>query len=221
MSALPDGFRPHFLPPAVLTRIQEATWVTRHKGHLCIKSPFDFALYMQLLDRLRPATIFEIGANQGGSALWFADMMQVYGQPGHVVSLDLPEVIAAMPFSDPRISFLAGDACNLAATLTPALLATLPRPWLVVEDSGHIFATSTGVLEFFDPLMASGEYIVVEDASLSYFVKPMYRVFEDGPLRAIAAFLARRGADYEVDRSLNDFYGPNVTWHCEGWLRRK
>jgi len=41
-----------------------------------------------------------------------------------------------------------------------------------------------------------------------------------GPLRAIHEFLARSGGRYEIDRSLCDYFGRNVTWNVDGWRRR-
>jgi cephalosporin hydroxylase len=44
--------------------------------------------------------------------------------------------------------------------------------------------------------------------------------YDGGPLRAIHEFLARAGDRYEVDRTLCDYYGTNVTWNVDGYLRR-
>ena len=44
--------------------------------------------------------------------------------------------------------------------------------------------------------------------------------YDGGPLRAIRDFLARSGGRFEVDRSLCDYFGHNVTWNVDGYLRR-
>jgi cephalosporin hydroxylase len=44
--------------------------------------------------------------------------------------------------------------------------------------------------------------------------------YDGGPLRAIHEFLARTAPRYEIDRSLCDYFGPNVTWNVDGYLRR-
>jgi len=92
------------------------------------------------------------------------------------------------------------------------------RPLMVVEDSSHLSGTTASVLEFFDPWLRSGEYIVIEDGILSDM--RVGDLYDGGPLRAIEQFLAKRGDRYEIDRGLCDYFGRNVTWNVNGYLRR-
>jgi cephalosporin hydroxylase len=205
------------LPARILSAVQRGTLNTHYRGMRFYKNPFDLVLYMMLLDRLLPATVLEVGTKEGGSALWFADQQAVRGIEPRVVTVDIekpPEL------DDPRVTSLRGDALALGEVLPDDLLATLPRPWLVVEDSAHLFETSLAVLEFFHAHLRRGEYIVVEDGNLADFVEPRYAQFEDGPNRAVKHFLEARGDDYAIDTKLCDHYGHNVTWSPNGWLRR-
>lgn len=189
-----------------------------YRGVPCLKSPFDLALYMLLIQRLGPRTVIEIGTKYGGSALWFADMLSSHGvSQARVISID-NEPIAQL--SDPRISFMQGNAQALGDVLGPAVLEPLPRPLLVVEDSSHLYADSLAVLSFFHDHLTTGDYIVIEDGNLSQFSDPLYERFENGPNRAVAAFLARHPSEYAIDDSLCDHFGYNVTYNPNGWLRR-
>ncbi len=203
---------------AALSGIQAGTLATSYKGVALLKSPFDVMLYLRLLQDLRPATVIEVGTAEGGSALWFADMMGVFGLAPRVVSID---IAAAVGFSDDRIAFIAGDALRLGGTLPAGVPDRLPHPWLVVEDSAHVYATTRAVLDFFHPRLAAGDYIVVEDGVVKFLPDPYYRSFEDGPNRALEDFLAANPGSYEIDRALCDFYGTNVTWNPNAWLRRR
>lgn len=203
------------IPYDLLMSIQSGTMAWRHRGVPTLKNPFDIALYPLLLDEMRPRTLIEIGSHAGGSALWFADTATALGIALEVHSVDLvrPEGVNAA-----QVTFHAGDARNLGATFSTGFLATLPRPWLVVEDADHRYETTLAVLRFFDPWLGHGDYVVVEDGILSDM-----RVAEDyagGPARAIGEFLAAdsRGR-YEVDRRYCDYFGRNVTWNVDGWLR--
>jgi len=182
----------------------------------CYKSPFDLALYLQLLSSLRPRTIIEIGTKSGGSALFFADMLASHGG-GRVISIDKE---AAPEFTDPRIEFLTGDALSLGNTLSDSMLGALERPWLVVEDSAHLFETSMAVLEFFHSRLEPGDYIVVEDGIVSQLSDVRYLQYENGPNRAVSAFMERHPGNYEIDTTLCDFFGRNVTYNPNGWLHR-
>lgn len=203
------------IPYELLMSIQNGAMTFRYRGIETFKNPFDLALYTMLLADLRPATILEIGSHAGGSALWFADMTRSLGVETHVHSLDIAD--APRP-EDERISFHVGDAHRLGDTFGEALLRGLPRPWLVVEDSDHQRLTTLAVLRFFDPWLAPGDYAVVEDGILTDMrVGPTY---DGGPLRAIQEFLAAAPGRYEIDRAYCDYFGRNVTWNVDGWLRR-
>lgn len=175
------------------------------------KNPFDLSLYSMLLDEVQPQTIIEIGSYRGGSALWFADRCP----QAQVISID---VEAVGDLDHPRIRFLAGDADDLSAVLPSAFLETIARPLLVIEDSSHQSGTVRAVLEFFDPWMRPGEYLVVEDGNV--IAMGVADDFDGGPLVGIRAFLASAGDRWEIDRRYCDHFGHNVTWNVDGYLRR-
>lgn len=206
------------VPPRVLDAIQKGVMRSVYRGVPFYKSPFDIGIYLQLLTRQQPQTVIEIGTKHGGSALWFADMLSAasVNRP-QVVSVDI-EPLATI--QDDRIRFLRGDAADLAPVLTDALLQSLPRPWLVIEDSSHMYADTLAVLRFFHSWLTAGDYIVVEDGVVAHLPSPVYRKYEEGPNRAVNDFLEETGRAYQVDASLCDFYGLNVTYNPNGFLKR-
>lgn len=206
------------VPAQLLSQIQAGNMRTTYRGRKFLKSPFDIALYLQLLMRTFPKTIIEIGTKEGGSALWFADTLSAAGREARVLSID---VEPPPPITDRRLTFLRGDARNLVAVLPADLLASLPHPWLVVEDSAHLFDTTLAVLDYFNSRLERGDYIVVEHGIVAFLPEVRYRSYQNGPNRAVAQFLSAHPNDYEIDRSLCDFYGRNVTWNTNGWLRRR
>ncbi|WP_211371845.1 CmcI family methyltransferase [Marilutibacter maris] len=206
------------MPVAVLDRIQAGTMRTCYRGVPFFKSPFDIGLYLQLLGRLAPRTVIEIGTKFGGSVLWFADMLTAQGvEDPRVVSVDINPQSRV---EDPRIRFLHGDAGRLGEVLAPELLRACPHPWLVVEDSSHFYEHSLAALEFFDAHLLGGDYIVVEDGIVDGLSGEHYRRYRNGPNRAVADFLATRGDAYVIDEALCDLYGHNATYNPNGWLRR-
>ena len=204
------------IPYDLLMTIQQGTMAWRHRGLPTLKNPFDLALYPLLLAELRPRTLIEIGSHAGGSALWFADTASALGVEIVVHSVD---IVVPTAVADPRVTFHAGDARNLGACLSAELLASLPKPWLVVEDADHHYRTTLAALRFFDPWVVPGDYVVVEDGILSDM--RVADAYGGGPARAVADFLAGGGRGrYEVDRRYCDYFGRNVTWNVDGWLRR-
>lgn len=206
-------------PTALLDAVQNGVLKSVYRGVPFLKSPFDIGIYLQLLSVQQPRSVVEIGTKHGGSALWFADMLSAagVGEPA-VVSVDIRPMAA---FSDPRIRFLKGVAQQLQQVLTPELLVSLPRPLLVIDDSSHRYEDALAVLRFFDPVLASGDRIVVEDGVVRHLGDPIYRSYEDGPSRAVRDFLAETGERYAIDAALCDHYGRNVTYNPNGYLLRR
>ena len=172
-----------------------------------VKNCFDFAIYPLLLDRVRPRTIVEIGTLYGGSASWLSDLTGAMGLATEIYSIDVFNMPLVQP---PRVTFMHGDGRDLAKTLPPEFLAALPRPLLVIEDADHARETSLAVLNFFHPVLRGGEYIVVEDGMSA-----------PGPQQALHEFFAAHGNDYDVDATLCDYFGTNVTWCVNGFLRKR
>ena len=180
------------------------------------KHPMDMALYLRLMWQLKPRTIIEIGSLAGGSAVWLGDMLKTFGIQGEVISIDRTP---PTPLYHPtNVKFLQGDQNDLSKTLPVSLIETLQRPWLVIEDASHHYRPTLAVLRFFDSLLRSGEYIVIEDANMTEMGTDAGH--DGGPARAICEFLATRGTDYVIDDRLCDLYGFNVRENPNEYLRR-
>ena len=203
------------LPLDALNALQDGHVRYSYKGIPALKCPFDLALYALLIWNVKPRTIFEIGSNRGGSAIWLADKLRACAIDGHVWSFDVDRVADV---SDALVTFRFGDAGRLGDVLRREELDALPRPFLVIEDSSHHRTHSLAVLDFFEPHMRPGEYVVVEDGIVTDL--GLADGYDGGPGAAIAEFLGRHGASWEVDASYCDFFGRNVTWNPNGYLRK-
>jgi cephalosporin hydroxylase len=203
------------MPFGPLSRLQSSLHNYQYRGIEMLKNPFDMALYTRLIWELKPRTIFEIGSKSGGSALWMGDLLNNFGIDGHILSLDIVRVDQV---SHPRVSFLEGNGRKLGEALDPEMMEKLPHPWLVIEDADHEYKTSIEVLKFFHPWLQSGEYIVVEDGIISDLSQ--IPDCNSGPHRALKEFLPAHTEEYEIDSAYCDFFGYNVTWCTNGWLRK-
>ena len=205
------------IPQPFLGRLQDSVHHYRYRGIQMVKSPFDMALYPMLLWNLKPKTIIEIGSKEGGSALWYADLIRSFNINAKIISIDL---ICVLSVEDPLVTFLSGNGRDLEGVLPSGLLQDLPRPWLVIEDADHTEKTSRAVLEFFDPWLDKGDMIVIEDGIMSDLYPAAFPDYSSGPHRALKSFLHDRSTDYEIDAFYCDFFGYNTTWSSNGFLRR-
>lgn len=203
------------LPSSALESIQSGTLKTRYKGLRLCKNPFDLVLYLQLIQRLKPQTIIEVGTSEGGSAIWFDDLCTALGLGTRILSFDIaPPGLE----STPTVQFFEADAGDPEGTFPTEMLKNAPHPWLVVDDSAHTYLTVSRLLRYFDNLVHPGDYVVVEDGIVADLEGLHYEAFDDGPNRAVADFLESRQARYRIDSSLCDFYGYNVTYCPNAWL---
>ena len=195
--------------------IQNASMNYSYRGVPMIKNPFDFALYPVLIWNLKPRTIIEIGSKDGGSAVWLGDMLNNFGIDGHIYSIDIVEVTSVQ---HPRVTYMEGNGRALQEILTPGFINSLPRPLLVIEDADHSYETSKHVLEFFHPYLKLEEYIVIEDGIISDLVQDAS--YNIGPHKALKEFLSEHEDEYEIDSSYCDYFGYNMTWCTNGFLKK-
>lgn len=191
-----------------------------YRGVTMMKDPFDIALYTMLIWEQKPWTIIEIGSSHGGSGLWLADLLRLFlpeSAHGRVLSFDISPVHWLENIRPPNLEFYPGDARDMGASLSQETFASLPRPLLVIEDADHSTESSRAVLDFFAPILAPGEMIIVEDGNVTELYPGLYG---GGPHQAISEFLAVH-PDFEIDRRYCDWFGENVTHNPDGFLRKR
>jgi cephalosporin hydroxylase len=141
------------------------TWPFTHFAGLgLMKCPNDLWAYQELLTNYRPRTVIETGTYQGGSALWFAflmDLLQIEG--GHVYTIDFED---RRRCTHPRITWLGGDSTDPA--LRDALVPQIQYPLLVSLDADHSAEHVRTELELYAPLCHVGDWIVVEDTNIAW-----------------------------------------------------
>jgi cephalosporin hydroxylase len=203
------------LPKWLLRSLEVGTLGYSYKGIPTAKDPFDFALYPVLLWRIKPRTIIEIGSYRGGSAVWLSDTMRTFGMPCRIHSVDLNKVTDVTATD---VTFYQGDSLRLETLFDDAFMSKVERPLMVIEDASHKAADCLAVLRFFDRWLRPGEYIVIEDGIISDMGDA--HLYAGGPVAAIHQFLDERGDLYEIDRTYCDWFGRNITWNTDGYLRR-
>jgi cephalosporin hydroxylase len=182
---------------------EEATPPIHWKGVLHMKDPFSLATYPLVIQEVRPRTIVEIGTYHGGSALWLADMLEIFGLRGaevHAFDADLSRIAV----DDPRITFRRADSMR-PEQYDVELLSSLPHPWLLIEDA-HVNVHE--LLTFFDRFLRPEDYVIVEDTQWPEFYSGLKR------------FLLERDGQYLIDTKYADLFGYNVTWHMNGYIRK-
>ncbi|XP_078373204.1 rhamnosyl O-methyltransferase-like [Oculina patagonica] len=191
-----------------------------------MKDPLTLTINQQLLWELKPPTVIEFGAWKGGSALWTADMLKMFGCKSRVISIDINlSLLDAVARESPDVEFIEGDLLYVEKCFPRDFLKSLPHPWFLMEDS-HV--NMTKVLEYFDAFTERGDYICIEDTNPAVpavsgqgLIKEL-GLTEFGPakLNELKKFLVERSSRYHVDQRYTDFFGYNATWNMNGYLKR-
>jgi cephalosporin hydroxylase len=194
----------------------DRTWKdTYWRGVRTAKCPMDMWIYQEILWETRPDLVIECGTAWGGSALFFASMMDLLGA-GSVVTIDIAgdEEIPGRP-SHPRIAYLQGSSTDPAILATVRERAAGARRVMVVLDSDHSFAHVSAELEHYAPLVTPGDYLVVEDTNVNG--RPVVPDFGPGPGEAVEAFLSASAA-FDRDAAREKFF---MTFNPGGYLRKR
>jgi cephalosporin hydroxylase len=194
------------------------------------KFPEDLRVYEHLMWADRTNVVIELGSDCGGSALWFRDRLQTLAAYGlisefRVITIDIraEEARVHLDGADPRweenIVLVPGDVRD---ENLPALVAELVPPrsrCFVVEDSAHVYDTTTAALAGFAQFVPPGGFFMVEDGCVDIAAMRLDECWPRGVLPAIKSWLATpEGGGFIIRRDL-ELYG--MTCHPGGLLQRR
>lgn len=173
----------------------------------------DLWTIQETISEVRPALLVETGTNMGGSALFYANVMDALGE-GRVLTIDVVEL---HELDHPRIAFLHGSSTDpRIVERVRAEAAAADGPVMVILDGDHSRDHVARELELYAPLVTPGSFLLSQDGVIDRLA--LFRDSRPGPLPANRDFLARH-PEFEHDRERNERF--LVTHHPLGWLRRR
>jgi cephalosporin hydroxylase len=198
------------------------------------QDPNDAFAIMDLLWRLKPDLLIELGTNGGGSAFFYGFVMRAYNPKARVITIDpkrtvdwnLKNVLKVCPHCiDARDTALWKDSDTI--TFMHAMpgdvvdqIHGLINQWgsqrvMVMEDSNHLTKTVADNLRDFSPFVTPGSYFIVQDTKM----RRLMHTKSADPLKAAETFLAsKEGQDFSVDRTFEYYH---CSQHARGFLHRK
>lgn len=185
---------------------------TEWMGVKAAKCPMDMWVYQELMVRLKVDLVIETGTWHGGSALFFAHMLDLMGE-GRVITVD----IAPQPNrpAHPRIEYLEGSSLDDRILEHMTTASREARCVLVILDSDHRKDHKLAELQRYAPLVTPGSYLIAEDSCFDYF--PAWPEFGAGPASAVREFM-KDNTDFDIDREQERHL---LTFCPIGFLRRK
>lgn len=156
--------------------IYNFTWM----GRPIIKFPQDIIALQELIFKVKPDLIVETGIAHGGSIIFSASMLQLLGNNGKVIAVDIDirshnrAAIENHPMSK-HITMLEGSSTDPYILDQIKHFAKDYETVMVCLDSNHTHAHVLDELEVYSPLVSVSSYMVLPDTLIEFFPKGYYK----------------------------------------------
>jgi len=184
------------------------TWM----GRPIIKYPQDIMAMQELIWQVQPDLIIETGIAHGGSIIFSASMMEMLGNDGKVIAVDIDirkhnrDEIEKHPMMK-RITMLEGSSIDEKIVQQIAGYAEGFKKVMVVLDSNHTHDHVLRELQLYTPLVSLNSYILLPDTFVEFFPKGYVtnRPWDVGnnPYTAMEAFL-KTTAEFVKDEAITN-----------------
>lgn len=173
--------------------------------------PTDNWLMSELMWEVKPDYIVEAGTLYGGSAIYYAAMLEFINPDGKVLTVDINEdqihaEAKANPLWDKRVKFYMGS--SIAPEIHEQLKAEIGegKKVFVTLDTLHAPKHVTAELEMYSQLVSSGSYMILQDTYYEKLPEVLDEFLEKHP-------------DWERVEKLDDRF--IFTKYRGGFLRKK
>ena len=193
----------------------ESTWeTTTWQGVKILKNPCDIIMYQELIWETQPDVIVETGTAYGGSALFFAHMLDFTGK-GAVFTIDVEgENLFPDRPQHPRIVYIRGSSTDPMIWKMVDANCRGKRA-MVVLDADHRKGHVLKELALWSETVSPGCYLVVEDVNVNG--RPVVPEHGPGPAEALEDWLKTDQAKtFKVDASRERYL---LTFNK--WLRKR
>ena len=180
------------------------------------KFPFDAFIIQEIIFEVCPDFIIETGTGFGGSALFYASIMDLM-QQGRVITVDVEDKMKLNNLTTirlrSRIRQFIGSSTDLSIVNDISAMVK-NRVNLVILDSWHSKAHVLEELKLYSRSVTVGSYLIVEDSHVNNHPVPWK--WKEGPYEAIMEFLYFN-KNFKIDKDREKL---ELTFNPCGFLRR-
>jgi len=195
---------------------EKNTWL----GESCWKLPMDAFVIAELIFKLEPDFVIETGTGKGGSALFYASIMELMGH-GEVITCDITRKhdLDNHPLRKitERISFFEGDSVSEWTLGQIKELVGGTKENIVILDSWHGCNHVLKEMGAYEAFVGNNYYMIVEDTHAGNPGHPVKWNHDDGGSYEAVKFFLENNDDFVVD---HDCEKHIMTFNQSGYLRR-
>jgi len=194
---------------------------TTYLGIASLQYPTDNWTMQEIISELKPDVIVETGTNAGGTALFYATILEKVNDRGKVITVDVGEQdprVGSLPLWQQRVEVIRGS--SVADDVLEKIRGRVQGlRVLVTLDSLHTKEHVLKEMQLYSPLVSHNSYLIVQDTQLMGHRIPlaMYSAEgREGPFEAVQEFM-KSNKNFEIDRSRERFL---LTANPSGFLKR-
>jgi cephalosporin hydroxylase len=199
------------------------TWM----GRPIIAYPQDMIAMQELIWDIKPDLIIEAGIAHGGSIVYYASLLELIGEDGLVLGIDIDirkhnkELIESHPMFK-RIKMIEGSSIDENIAKQVYDIAKNKKRIMVCLDSNHTHEHVLAELKLYANLATIGSYCVVFDTIVEHLPKDYMiggRPWNPGnnPKTAVFEFL-KSNHNFEIDKTIDNKILISVA--PDGYLKR-
>ena len=187
-------------------------WTNPWMGVTILKTPLDLWIYQEIIFENKPTLIIECGSNLGGSALYFASLLELIGD-GRVISIDILDNINKIARAHKRIEFIHGSSLDKKVIDQIHVNIKSDDRVMVSLDSCHECSHVLNEMNIYDKFVTIGQYMIIEDSCIRH---PVLKYFPPGPYEAIEEYFKTTN-NFMIDKTKEKFL---MTFNPNGYLKR-
>jgi cephalosporin hydroxylase len=175
---------------------------TRFLGITSLQYPTDNWVMQEIISEIKPDFIIETGTHSGGTALFYAMILEQVNPKGKVLTVDImphhPQVSRFRVWTE-RVTFFKGSSTD-AGIVKKIAGRVKGHKVLVTLDSLHTKAHVQKELEIYSKMVSVGSYIIAQDTHLGGHPNHHPTAPDEGPWGAVHEFL-KANKNFVADRS--------------------
>jgi len=195
-------------------------------GRPIIALPQDMIAMQELIWDVKPDLIIETGIAHGGSIIYYASLLELIGEDGLVIGIDIDirkhnrNLIEAHPMFK-RIKMIEGSSVDPKIIEEIAKIVTNRKKIMVCLDSNHTHDHVLKELQLYTPFVSVNSYCIVFDTIIedmngdSYPDRPWGK--GNNPKTAVHEYLMTH-PNFEINRSIQNKL--LITVSPDGFLKR-